>query len=339
MSKSATIQRIIKLEPIPGADRIEKATVLGWEVVVQKGLYKEEDLIIYIEIDSLLPQEDKYDFIQNTRTDENGKDWYYVKTIKLRKQISQGLILPLNTLTEEAVESLHKADEKLKNNGLTGVDVSEALGIIHYEKPVPADLRGQVKGNFPGFLRKTDEERIQSNPSLLEELKDSHYYITVKLDGTSGTFYKHEGEFGACSRNQEKKEYAGSTYWQIAEKYNLKEISDNICIQGEICGPGIQQNKLQLKEKEFYVFNIYEIKPRRFLNFEEILKFCLKYDLKTVPLEEVNGRFDYTQEELLEKAKGKYENTDRNREGIVVRSMNQEISFKVLNNDFLLKDE
>jgi len=326
MSK-ATIQKILKLEPIPGADRIEKATVLGWEVVVAKGLYKVDDTIVYVEIDSILPKKDEYAFIKSTRKLEDGSEWFYVRSIKLRGQISQGLILPVITLPLGVPLTI-------------GADVSEILNIKHYEKPVPAQLAGEVKGHFPKFLSKTDEPRMQSVPELLEHLKGNPFYISTKYDGTSATFYKFNGEFGACSRNLELKENPDNAFWKLANKYNLKEIlPEGVCIQGELVGPGIQKNPMQLKELDFYIFNAYEITGRKFYNLEKLLDFCMNNNLKAVNVEETGESFDYTQEFLLEKAKGCYVGTSNYKEGIVVRSAGMAISFKVLNNDFLISEE
>ena len=185
----ASIQEIIEVAPIPNADQIERVRVLGWDVVARKGEFVSGSLCVYIEIDSILPRAEWSEFLFKHPEDTK----YKLRTIKLKKQISQGLVLPLlPTLPDDDAY-------------IVGDDVTDILHIEKYEKPIPVQLRGTVKGKFPSFLRKTDEVRIQSEPELLDQLKGKPYYITQKMDGTSVTFYKWKGVFGVCSRNLEMK--------------------------------------------------------------------------------------------------------------------------------------
>lgn len=357
MTKQATIQRILDLQPIPEADKIEVASVLGWKVVVEKGLYKVGDLCIYCEIDSFLPVRPEFEFLRKSSFKVmNNEEGFRIKTCKLKKQLSQGLCLPISILElttyEENGKKYYGVKTKMTScEGETlyldleeGTDVSEFLNIKHYEKPIPVNMAGIIKGNFPGFIFKTDEVRIQSEPELLEQLKEKPYYITVKCDGTSFTAYYKDGNLGVCSRNLELKEDENNAYWKVAKKYDLLNVLGNyengyLAIQGELCGPGVQRNPMQLKEIDLFVFNIFSITEGRYFNYIEMKNFCKDHNLKMVPKIEFGSSFNYTQEQLLEMAKGKYEGTQNNREGIVVRSLGKDISFKVLNNDFLLKDE
>lgn len=361
----ASVQKITKIEPIHNADNIELAYVLGWQVVVKKGEFKDGDLCIYIEIDSLLPRTQWSEFLFKDK--ESTK--YRLRTIKLRKQISQGLIIPYSVLPIELQYSL---------KGCLGSDVSDALGIEKYEKQIPVALRGTIKGIFPTFLRKTDEVRIQSEPELLDKLKGKPFYITQKLDGTSVTYYKYNGVFGVCSRNLELKNPSDPTfhekkipfwrikrllniigmipskkkekslgimniYWAMANKYKIADwLPEGYAIQGEICGPGIQGNKMGLEENELFIFNVFMISNQSFLpqpgDWVEINSNNL---LKGVPIKEASFRdhkllFNYSLEELIEMARDNYSNGTP-QEGIVVRSTDQSISFKVVNNEFLLK--
>ncbi len=361
----ATIQKIESIKEIPNADNIECAKVLGWEVVVKKGEFKEGDVCIYIEIDSLLPRKSWSEFLFRHEEDKV----YRLRTIKLRGQISQGLVLPI---TAEIFPSI----EYVAFNLRIGDDVTQDLEITHYEKTIPANLRGTVKGNFPKFLRKTDEDRVQSRSDLLEKLKGKEYYITTKMDGTSATYYKYKGKFGVCSRNIELKDpnsvegfwniirlrirkFMGkaqhipdlNVYWKMVKKYNIDEwLPDGYAIQGEICGPNIQKNPLGLTSNELFIFNIFDIKEQRYLEWGDKWNWILvcgnpsgELYCPVVPYATdcvcIGTSFNYTLEQLLEFAKGKYLNTTHNKEGIVVRSLDQNISFKVLNNDYLLKDE
>jgi len=361
--KLASIQKILAVEPIEGADNIEKVKVLGWQVVVKKGEFKPGDLCVFFEIDSFLPIREEFEFLRKSsyRLLEDGKEGFRLKSCKLRKTLSQGLVMPLSILDgkltfsapsglelgkmmEMAIDKVLSAEE--------GLDVTEILGITKYEIAIPVQLKGILEGKFPTeIIPKTDEIRIQSEPGLIEEMKGKEYYITVKVDGTSATFYKHNDKFGVCGRNWEHKLESQNAYMQIAQKYDLQNklnaLGKNLAIQGEIAGLGIQKNPLGLKELELFVFSIYDIDNRKYLDLEEFLNTARELNLRTVPFEGRDLDFDYIMEELIEKAKGKYVGTQKNREGIVIRPIKEtysellkgRLSFKVVNDDYLLKDE
>jgi hypothetical protein len=164
------------------------------------------------------------------------------------------------------------------------------------------------------------------------------------MDGTSGIVYYIDGKFGCCSRNKEIKDEETSLYWLPVYKYNLKEklakYGKNIVLTGEICGPGIQKNKLRLPEIQWYVFDVKDWDANQYLSYDKASALCIELGLTLVPLEEQGESFSYSLETLLEKAKGKYP-SGLDKEGNVVRDFNRPkvVSFKVLNNDFLLKEE
>jgi RNA ligase (TIGR02306 family) len=230
-----------------------------------------------------------------------------------------------------------------------GMNVSELLGIVKYEPPVSAQLMGMAKGSFPSFIPKTDETRVQSAPDVLNEIIGKNCYISVKMDGSSGTFYFSHGEFGVCSRNIEFKPEDTSTFSKVAVKYDLKakmqSLGRNIAIQGEVCGPSIQKNRLELKEHDLFVFNVYDIDKGSYISVKEAKDIVESIGLKFVPIEYI-GEFNrlWDVPTLLVMAKGKYPNTNNNREGIVIRpvyeayspSLKGRLSFKVINNDYLL---
>lgn len=322
----ATIQKIKNIYPIENADNIECAEILGWKIVVRKGEFKVDDLCIYIEIDSLIPRKSWSEFLFKHSKETK----YRLRTVKLRGQISQGLVIPCDILG-----SFDDCGSEYPRELET--DLTEFLEIEKYEKQIPDYLQGIYKSSFPVFIPKTDEVRIQSNPKLLEELKGKPYYITTKMDGTSATFYKKGETFGVCSRNLELEESDDSIYWKIAKRYNIKSwLKEGYAIQGEICGPGIQNNPVGLKDLTLFVFTVFDI-----YNYKPIFHpdwLPQDYNFTFVPIEEIGESFDYTMEDLLLKAQGTYPSGVR-KEGIVVRSLDQKISFKVLNNDYLLKDE
>lgn len=331
--KLATIQIIEDLKPIPDADLIEVATVKGWKLVVKKGEYKVGDKAIYCEIDSFLPIKEEYEFLRKSSYKKMGDiEGFRLRTIKLRGQISQGLLLPLaNSL------AVHESVE-------VGQDVSESLGIIKYEPPIPAELSGIMKGSFPSFIQKTDEERIQNLSDVYDNFKKSRFYVTEKLDGSSATFYFNNGNFGVCSRNIELLENEGNSFWKLARhlllEEKMKEGGKNICLQGELVGEGIQGNPYKLKGQHVKFFNGFDIDEQRALNLDEFLEVSDMFNIDTVPIITKLYQLPETIEELLLLADGKSVlNQNTEREGIVIRDYARIISFKVISNKFLLKEK
>ena len=166
--KLVTIQKISDLKPIENADAIECAGVLGWHVVVKKGEFKIGDPCVYFEIDSLLPVVSEFAFLSKSgvkKSYADGKEYegYRLKTIRLRGQISQGLCLPISILDGKK----YPTDSRKNPVYQTGTDVTSLLGVVKYEPVIPANLSGQAKGLFPGFIPKTDETRIQFCPKVL----------------------------------------------------------------------------------------------------------------------------------------------------------------------------
>ena len=346
MRNLATIQKIETLSPIEGADSIEVATLenLGWYIVTRKGEYSIGDSVIYVETDSVLPDKPWSDFMRPRN--------FRVKIIKLRGQVSMGLILPLNILPEEFIYEL---SEKVSNgNVCIGEDVSEVLGIIKYEPPIPASLGGMAKGNFPLFCNKTDETRVQSLKSVIDNNRGELCYVGEKVDGSSSTFYLNNNEFGVCSRNLDLKETEGNSFWQVARRENIEEkmrlLSEtkyltNFNIAGELCGPSIQQNKYKLKDLQLYVFNVFDIDKQEYLGYDDFKCVVNTLGLQTVPIIDENFILDKNVDELVEMSKGFSKlNPNTKREGIVIRSKIEKnihrlgrFSFKAINPEFLLK--
>jgi RNA ligase (TIGR02306 family) len=384
----ASIQIIEKLEPIEGADFIERATVLGWHCVVRKGDFKEKDVCIYIEIDAMLPDIPAFEFLKDPKGKIPEPGFVHrLKTKRLKGQISQGLVMSLK-------EDFQKWDPK-RDLVKVGDDVTELIGIKKYEPPVLASLRtGQAKRTFPSFIPRTDEVRVQNIPWIIDAFQSKKVYVTVKVDGTSVTYYVKDGQFGVCSHNMEWKKpvpepkwrvivlkffaklnsigfgshilntlrkfgylrnwqaNAKNTYWEVADQLQIEQrmrdaiqplIPKNWAIQGEICGPGIQKNRLGLKENCLFNFDVYDIDKRCYLNHADQKVFIDKLGLRRVP--EV-GVFLFewkTVDEVLKAAEGKYDN-GHNREGIVIRTVENTDwihlgrgSFKAVNNFYLLE--
>ncbi len=344
MRKLASIRRIDSLTPIDGADKIELATVGGWKVVCQKGLYNEGDLAVYFEIDSWIPHTIA-PFLskgQYPRVFE-GVEGERLKTIKLRGQLSQGLLMPLD-----------EACKNIESQLFEGLDVTVPLGVLKWEKAVPAQLAGVCKGNFPSLIPKTDQERAQN---LVKEIvaaneRGTKFEITEKLEGSSMTCYLIDGEFGVCSRNMNLKETAENAFWATARREGIEEkmravpTAGDFAIQGELVGPGIQGNIYKLSEPKFYVFDVYNIIGGFYLNPTDRRKLIEMMGLNHVPvlasqasLYDTLGITDIPQ--LLRFAEGKSVMgvVDTEREGVVFKEVNGGMTFKAISNAYLLGEK
>jgi RNA ligase (TIGR02306 family) len=333
MRSLVTVQKVKGISVIPDSDFLELAHVMGWQCVVKKGEFRAGDLGVYYEVDSFLPLDERYEFLRNSSyrdNEDNGKG-FRIRTVRMRGQLSQGLLLPLEKFPE--LEGCSEGD-----------DVTEKLNVKKWYIPETANAGGLIIGERPYGIPASDEIRIQSALELLDQLNGKPYYVTTKMDGTSGIVYFIDGKIGCCSRNKEIKDEEGALYWMPVYAYGLKEklarLGKNIVLTGEICGPGIQKNKLRMAALEWYVFDIKDWDSGRYLPYDEACALCANLGLSFVPLEERGERFDYTLEQLLEKAKGKYP-SGLDKEGIVIRNTTapKAISFKVLNNDALLKEK
>lgn len=335
--KLASIQLIDNLSPIEGADLIEVATVKGWKLVVKKGEFKTGEMAIYCEIDSFLPIKEEFEFLRKSSYKKMGdQEGFRLKTIKLKGQISQGLLLPTNILAAKIYPDQYKSLQ-------VGDDVSEALGVWKYEPPIPAELSGIAKGSFPNFIFKTDEERIQNLTDVFSNFQKSVFYVTEKLDGSSATYYMNNGVFGVCSRNLELLENEGNSFWKVARQlkleHKLKQLGRNVCVQGELIGEGIQGNPYRLKGQHVYFFNAFDIDEQKYFSFSEFISLANDLSVETVPVLHSEYSLPETIESLLLFADGKSVlNEKANREGIVIRNHSRTISFKVISNSFLLKE-
>lgn len=379
MRTLASIQIIDDIQPIEGADRIEVASVLGWQCVVKKGEFQPGNPCVYFEIDSVLPPREWADFMRDRK--------YRVKTIKLRKQISQGLALPLDSFPEFSLLSPRVGD-----------DVTDILGVTKYVHPSELDPVQQVvkkypwytrlplgmrlyrylhprRGNWPEWLPKTDETRVQNLSNIDKHIGDRQLYATEKLEGQSLTYFFNrsvrdglfaKGIGGVCSRNinfyhWETQENNWCTY---AREHNLVEGLENYCrenkvslaIQGELIGPGIQDNIYELCSRDFYVFNIWNIDEQRYLNLSEKLDVLsvllqkhvpfIKFESSEEPLSfphytiRLPKEHPYTREEFLQVADGMsiIPESECLREGLVFRDIEDDgFSFKAVSNKYLLK--
>ena len=304
--KLAHIEKIEWLRPIEGKDRIVLAGVLGWTVIVQKADYNEGDKVVFCEIDSVFPEKPEFEFLRSKK--------FRIKTMKMSGVLSQGICFPLSMLPEGNYE--------------IGDDVTELMGITQYEPTMDKEETDNTEENkevkkypkilmrmarfrklvlpkkqsngFPSFISKTDETRIQNAPFYLD--MDCTYVATEKVDGQSGTFAlqrikgrhfwnKDTYDFAVCSRNLRKWTKDTSSFWTVAEKYNLEEvlhklIGDNewVAIQGECVAPNVQGNKYKVTEPDLYVFNL--VNPNGRVGSVEAKKIVAEHGLKFVPIHE-----------------------------------------------------
>lgn len=373
----AHIELINNITPIEGADNIEVAHVLGWQIVVRKAEnYSVGNKIIYVEIDSRCPSTAEWAQFLAPRN-------YRVKTIKLRGQISQGLILPMSILPP--------------GQYVVGQDVAKVLGIEKIQDDYVAptvtpeqrmkskrpDLfkkkwfktmmkyewfrkaafklmfrRAPKEGRFPTqfeFVKKTDEIRVQSWPEVLEHKEPM--IVSEKLEGSSGTFIlerKHgkHYKFYVCSRNvcqtSEAKKcfYDENIYWIIANKYDIRDKLArlmNTHPDWKYCA--VQGEIIGPK----ICGNIYELKDYDFYVFNFIDSQSGRYGslaakdlienngLKFVPIFSSDYILPNSVEEMLEYADGTSTIFPTMREGLVIRSQQGDISFKAVSNKYLLK--
>lgn len=360
MRKLASIQKITNIEPIPDYDRVELATVLGWSCIVKKDDFKVGDLVVYFEPDSqLYPHPIWDDFLYKRK--------YVIKTLKMCKTISQGLILPLDIIV--------KLNPKAKYKEIEDFDLTDILNVTHYEKKNQSKsnkksnpifnylmkfklfrkaflfFKSKKKEAYPTHLvSKTDENNIQSVPNILKKNIGERFYISEKLEGQNGNYILEPGfrkNFIICSHNVRLSKKENSNWHTIAEQLNIEEILRNyynkhkicVAIQGEIIGEGIQKNIYGIKGLDFYLFNVKDLTNNRYFTLIEKINFCLETGLKLVPILDTNFEItvELTPKKLLELANGKSYIADTPREGFVVRHIDNDlISFKVRSPEYLL---
>lgn len=361
----AHVERIVDKQDIPNADKVCLYKVLGWNIVAKKDEFVLGDLVVYFEIDSIVPDRPEFEFLREKK--------FRVKTIKLRGGYSQGLIMPLSILPK-----------RYQRKAKEGMDVTKILKVVKYdnslEKAVKDDRTifqkivkylmrypwfrkfykkykklDNTAMPFPSWISKTDEERIENLPKKFEEWKSKgvEFYETEKLDGTSTTFYvttdeERKEKFGVCSRNQEitRQNSAANIYYTIYDNLNIEIAlsklrkmlhSNSIVLQGETIGPGIQGNKYNLDKLDFKVFNLYA--DGELIDFVRMRMLLQEVGLDTVPLTDVcvlPESIDLLKEHVTGKS---VLCATQNKEGSVFRNWEKKISFKCISPKFLLKDE
>ncbi len=392
------------ITPIKGYDRVELAHVGGWTIVVGKGEFNPGDPAIYFEIDSKLPEVKPF-----TDMEFLAKKHYKIKTQKMCKSLSQGLLMSANQFgwIIEKGHDLEKdkvisfiVDEKGNKHFVDDESrfLTAALGVTYAEpgdnlrKAAPADkykkmaqrhgklfskqpyrwlmkrnwgkkllflFFGKKKDtrNWPAWVQKTDEERIQNMPWILEDKNE--WIATEKIDGTSTTFTMKRGkgfkknEFYVCSRNvvfdKPDKEcfYDSNVYLEMAEKYHIEEVLNTlleaypdiewVTIQGETYGAGIQKRDYSKTDHDFMAFNLIMSYIGRWNTVNMKKELTENFKIPCVPIIDEHFILPDTVEELLAYADGNSVIDGKMREGIVFRYKDGSKSFKAVSNKFLME--
>lgn len=344
--KLASVQTIDNIFAHGNADLLEIVIVMGWQVIVKKNEFKIGDKIIYLEIDSVCPKCEWSLFLEKVN--------FRIKSIKIRGQLSQGLVLPMSVLPNG------------KYN--VGDDVTTELSVTKHDPEQEDEIKNLANTsirltNFPahlGFI-KTEEPRIQSNKEYLDLFRNKKWYASLKYDGTSCTYYLNpeNGKLAICSRNNlihmpynedgsinideiEKSKSVHLMYAVTQDVQKKLSLFPHLVLQGEIFGSKINGNKLMVSDLQFVVFSIFDMNKKLYSNLSELRHFCEKMNLNMVDIVYSGDNFDFDIPQLLDLSKGYYVNTKNHREGIVVRLQDcsaidgKRYSFKVINNDYLL---
>ena len=339
--KLASVQKITSLTKIGEKCQEEFATILGWKTLVHINDFKVGEKVIFFEIDSILP---------------SGKKWtkkikpknLHIKTIKSYKEIIQGFVMKLNILLKE--ENFQKLNLKIEDLE-EGYDLTDILEVKKYDENSEEGQK-ELEKVFPSdLIEKSDEIRCQSNLNYIELFEGKEFYSSLKYDGSSATYLiePNTKKFRVCSRNLALDLNDKNIYNEIALKYDIKnkllKYDGQYAIQGEVYGPKVNKNPLQVTELKIAIFTIKDIKNNYYVGFDEMVKLCKEMDLPMVEVIE-EGIFNYkTVEELVLKSKGNYPETNAPREGLVYRVKKdwnkdgKRLSFKVINDDYLIKSK
>lgn len=360
MRQLATIQVIKNIRSIPEKDRVQVATVLGYDVIIGKGIYNEGDHVCFFEIDSLFPKGNEF------WKEDLEKFKYRIKTFKVNTPdgpiYGQGWCIPLEHMMEYIKQFKSDIYDKIINTGeikiYEGLEVTEYLDITKYDHELMENssklLPGNAEGNFPSdYIPKTDETRLQGCLGVLEEIKDHPYVIRKKYEGTSVTFIKIDDRDRVCSRNlmlkKPEQDDPKSDYWDMYYKYPkiADLLNEGFAVQAEMYGEGIMKNPLGVQGKHIAVFNIYDTKSRRYVDDFELIELCNQYDLPICE-EVIRGLgFRMSYDELAELSDKQAYPNGHLCEGIVIRPQTEmyskrlhgRLSFKQISRPYLAKEK
>lgn len=350
---------VVKVQEVnkhPNADRLDLVSIKGWVCVAGREdpttpRYKKGDTCIYIPIDSVLPKQlEDYLFPPGSLVTLSKSR---VKSVKIRKALSQGMVIDAN-------KDLLKMYPKLAKIKL-GDDVAAILGITKYEPPATGSLMGGNQArNHPDFHKYTDIENFKNFPDMFVEGEPC--YITEKLHGTSARFslmsvkrsfldkilmflkLKKEHEFLVGSRNVQLKK-GTDVYNKIAKQLDLeKKLLPGEILYGEIVGSGIQANYTYGCKEGQHNFYAYDVKVNNeFLSPASFRMFCKERGINPVPMLH-RGPFSLELANKLRQGDSLI-GGQKVREGIVIKPIAEDKSWtgarkvlKFINDTYLLKD-
>ena len=400
----AYVVKIDSIEPIPGRDRVECAKVGGWTIMVRKDQFKPGDLGIYFEIDSKVPAKEPFMFLEGKhfkiKTQKyktpNGQFWSQ-GLLMAAEDFGWRIVENGTAMAKENGDSFELGDFLTKELGVVYADpednsrkskssvdkyqkMAQRMGKKFSKQPYRWLMKrtwgkkllfffyGKKKDTkaWPEWVVKTDEERVQNMPWILED--KSEWFATEKIDGTSTTFtmkgWGRKREFFICSRNvcfntPEKMEagawYDTNVYQEMGIKYDIENVLatlmeyfdkigtsavDFVTLQGETYGAGIQKRDYSLTDHDFMAFNVivkYEGEAPRRLNPREMTDLLADYGVPCVPIVNEHFVMPDTVDELLAIATDASKVDGGMREGLVFRSADGVKSFKAVSNEFLMK--
>ena len=390
----AYVVKVDDIRPIPGRDRVECAVVGGWTIMVRKDQFKPGDLGIYFEIDSQVPEKEPFMFLAEkhfkikTQKYKTPDGQFWSQGLLMHAEDFGWEMLDDSISDDEKNLHFDEGDtrfltEKLGVTYAVAEDNSrKANSVDKYKKMAQRNSKlfahqpfrwlmrhtwgrkvlffffgkpRDKKTGWPEWVKKTDEERVQNMPWILQN-KDP-WIATEKIDGTSTTFTMKRGkhnnfDFYICSRNvvfdkpDKQCFYESNVYIEMAEKYHiedtLREILMNnpnwdwVTLQGETYGAGIQKRDYSLAGHDFMGFNFITSTGGRW-NSVDASKLMFQYGIPWVPIIDENFILPDTVEELLAIATDKSAVDGGMREGLVFRSQDGAQSFKAVSNEFLMK--
>ena len=350
MRKLVSIQKVHSIRPIDGADAIEAISVQGWHLVAKKNEFKNGDLCVFFEIDSILPDLKTIKELAGEEVTDDDlifefmrKSKFRVKTRKMLGSISQGLAIPISNFPQ--LNGMRMVED---------MELTERLGVRKYDPEAESMING-TGTKFKEGLRKTDETRVQSMKKSLRNVIGLDAYIAEKMEGSSTTFYLMDNVFGVCSRNLDVDANPErlDDRWKLALEYNVEQLMrdydakneiGNFAIQAEMIGPGIQGNIYGLQKKEFRIFSFFKEREQRYSTYSELTNLIEETGLPLVPIIDDNFTISSDIDALVELSIGNSALAKRSREGIVIRTKDytasgEIFSCKAINPNYLLKQK
>lgn len=358
MQDLAIITKVQKIESIPKYDRVVKATIENYPVIVQKDQFKEGDLCVYIREDTLLPVKPEFEFLRKNSYSKL-YDGFRIRNMKMCGMYSSGIAFNLDILPEDFVVK-------------EGADVSDVLGIRKYDpeelqgkqqvqnkhknpivlffmkfkwfRKLYAKIRGKKIRQYPETVQKSDETNIEKLFNAYKEQRpDERFYVTCKVEGSAGAWmlYGKRRKYLVFSHNVIRSSKDNNTWARVGRMYNIEKIlrseKRNLCIQGEVCGPDIQKNIYGFNDLKLFVYKVTDVDTGEAFNYQDLVTFCNKHGLEMVPVIYENRLLLDTLDDMLKDCEGTSVLADVPREGLVWRSMtDQRIGFKCKSRSYQL---